>query len=172
MARDPARPQFRRTPVSTPAAGANFSVRNDSGGLWLIRSIAFTFVTAAVAVNRSVALAAQAAEDVWWRTVAATVQATTLTRNYSGWNGSPATGDSAAAILLAWPTDGLWLPPGHSLASTVDNIQGADQLSAVVVYMAEYPDVTGEHYVPSAETLLLDNEEYPDGNGILVPAYR
>lgn len=152
-------PTPRRVNVATPAAGANWTQLNDSGGGWLVRGIAYTLVTSAAVANRLNGVTATAGEDVWFRTTAQLVQTATLTRGYSAWPGSPATTVDAGALLMPWPTDGLWLPPGHVLASTVALIDVADQLSLIVLDVIEYPETLPAHMLPMPYTYTEDDQE-------------
>jgi len=152
-------PVPRRIQVAQPAAGASWTQLNDSGGLWLVRALTFTFVTSAVVATRFAAITATAGEDVWFRTTAQLGQLTTLTRNYAAWAGSPASTVDATTLLMPWPTEGLWLPPGHVLASTVALIDVGDQLSAVTLTVIEYPEVLPSHLAPMPYTFTEDDQE-------------
>lgn len=149
MARQRNRPQWRRIVQIAPAVATDWTLRNDRGSLWLIRSIIFSLVTDANVANRSVAIQVTAGEDVWFRTVSAVVQAASLTRTYSAFTGSPAGADNASAILMAWPTDGLWVPPGHVVSSLTGLIQAGDQFGALLADVVEYPETVMANLIPS-----------------------
>jgi hypothetical protein len=149
----------RKEPVPTPAPGVNWSRTNDSGGTWLVRSIMFRFVTAAAAANRIVSVVATSAEDRWFLTTSGLAQAATLTADYSAFPGAAPTVALGPAGLLALPDDGLWLPPGHVIASEVSAIQAADQLSAIVLTVIEMPEVLPEHYLPGTPVYTEDDQE-------------
>ncbi len=148
----PVRPRTitrRRVDVAQPGVGLEWLRTNDSGRLWLVRAVAFRFVTSAVVANRSVGIRAQAAEDVWFRTTPATTQVASLTRDYHAWQGAPAGGDSPVAIRVAWPTPGLWVALGESVGSQTDLIDAGDQYSRIFMDLVEYPDDGPTSLIPS-----------------------
>jgi hypothetical protein len=159
MARQRWRPTPRRVNVTQPGAGANFSRVNDSGGLWVIRGLAFTLTTSAAVANRVMTLLARAAEDVWFRTSAGGVQVASLTFDYSGWPGSGSPSGTTPVALLGWPHDGLWLPPGQVIESDVQAIDAADQISAVVLDVIEYPETLPTHLTPGPTTYENEDQE-------------
>lgn len=122
-----------RIAVPNPAAGSVWSFTNDKGELVMVRYVTFTLATDANVANRTVGLTATAGNDVWFRSGAIATQAATLTRNYCGMPAIGASGDSAAAITLPWPGDGLLLRQGHVLAATLASIQAGDAFTAIVL---------------------------------------
>lgn len=151
-------PTLRRIPVPQPAAGANFSQVNDSGGHWLLQAIMFRLVTSAVVANRTAALLATAGEDRWFATAIGGNQTATTTVDYAAWAGSPTALTTGPIRLFALPTPGLLLPPGHVLASDVGGLDVGDQLSAIFLSLVEYPEVLPEHFYPTAPTAIEDDQ--------------
>jgi hypothetical protein len=153
-------PTPRRVDIATPAVATGWSRINDSGGYWVIKSLAFQLATDANVANRFVTVAAAAAEDAWWRTTSQIAQPASLTRQYSGWDSSPSTTvDSGSVVLLAFPADGLWLPPGNTLSSAIIGVAAGDQLSAIFLSVIELPRTLPASLLPMIGTF-VDEEVY------------
>lgn len=150
-------PTPRRVDVTTPAVAQGWSRINDSGGTWIIRSVAFRMVTDANVGPRTVSIAATAGEDVWFRTVVQVDQTAGLTRDFSAWPASPATTVDKPVVLLPWPDEGLWLPPGHVLAATVTGIQAGDQLSSIFLSVVELPETLPASLMPIVTTFVEED---------------
>ena len=150
------RPRFyptpRRVDVATPAVATGWTRRNDSGGMWIVRSLAFRLVTDANVANRFVSISATAGEDVWFRTVVQVAHTAGLTVDYSAWAGGHSSTVLTSVGMLAWPGEGLWLPPGHDLAAAVAGIQAGDQLSACFLQVIELPEVLPANLMPMVTT--------------------
>lgn len=147
-------PNFRRVPVAAPAVATNWSRTNDSGGVWVIRSVVFRLVNDANVQNRFVEVNATAGEDVWFRSGAQVAQVAGQDRFHSAYAGSGLSTADCPTYTLGWPADGLWLPPGHVLASSVANIQAGDQLSGILLQVIELPDTLPMSVLPMVTTFI------------------
>lgn len=147
-------PERRNIPIArartfdAPLAGANFIIQPDTAAAWLIRSIACTLITGANVGTRSAILTADNGSATWFRSSPGATQAAALTRFYGAYNGSAGADSQGSAVMWGLPTDGLWLPQGHRLLSAVENIDPADQWSAVTLYLLEFPTGPSEIYWP------------------------
>lgn len=125
--------------VPSPAAGANFVFVSAGLGPLRILALTFTLTTSAAVANRAVSLEVDDATDTVYRLPAGSVQTTGLTGRYGAAEGVSA----GVAVGLVWPIplpgDGLTLDQGWRLRSVVDNIDVADQLGAIRLYVEEYP---------------------------------
>lgn len=136
-----------------PGAGLGFTLTPEGGGHWLIRTLRFTLVSDATVATRAVMLDVTNGNTPYSRMSASATQVAALTRVYSGQNGSQADAAIGAHIPLRLPLDGIWLPQGHSLVVGVENIQAADQISAIAAHVFEFPTGPGEHVWPFITTL-------------------
>jgi hypothetical protein len=143
VAESRSKPVLRTRTFDAPAAGANIAIASDTAAGWLIRSIAVTFVTGANVGTRSAILAADDGITTWFRSSPGATQAQAITRFYGGFAGSAGASSQGAAIMWGLPTDGLWLPQGHRLITAVENIDPADQWSAVTLSLIEFPTGPG-----------------------------
>jgi hypothetical protein len=69
-------------------------------------------------------------------------------------NGAIGTG---GFIQLNFPTEGIWLPVGHTLAVAVENIQAGDQISVINGYRFEFPKGPREHFWPMVTMMLEES---------------
>lgn len=125
--------------VPQPAAGANVTITPNRVGDWLVHQVVLTLTTSAVVANRAVALKATDGTSTYFLTASASVQAASLSQQYSAFEGSGSAVGVAPTLLVPWPSRGLYLPQGFSLQSAIANIDVADQLSAVTLWVSEYP---------------------------------
>lgn len=153
-------PRPRRIIIDNPAAGADWSITPTHGGLWLVRSVVATLATSAVAGNRTPRLRASDGTNVWFITIPGGVQAPSTTVDYGAFPGSPASSPGGLTALYAWPTDGLRLPVGHSLASSTVTIDAGDQWSAIAIEVLEFPSVGPAHPTPGPSTMELTEGTY------------
>lgn len=142
------KPIWRARTFANPAAGANLLITPDTASTWLIRSLVFDFVTNANVGTRSVILTATSGSATWLRSSPGGTQAASLTRFYGAYAGSAGAVSQGSAIMLGLPTDGLWLPQGHSLATAVENIDAGDQISNVNAFIIEFPTGPAETLWP------------------------
>ena len=159
MARQRWRPVRRREPVPQPAAGANWSLRNDSGGLWQITGVVFVLTTSAAVANRDLRLDCSASTDLWFRTGVAATQAAGVAATFAAWPGSTAQALAGLTQLIAWPDGGLMMPPGHVLATSLLAIDAGDQFSAIIVDRLEYPEILPVHLIPYPSLYTEDSQE-------------
>jgi len=141
-------PIYRRIRVPAPAAGAEVTKQPDGAGLWVVRSVLVPLVTSAAVANRAVALTVADGEGVYLRTPAGTVQAATLTRNYCAYPGSSGAVATGVTVPIAWPTNGIVLPQGHTLSTATDAIDVADAYGIMVLEVTEYPQWMADRFTP------------------------
>lgn len=143
-------------PDVAPVAGGEFSLRPNKGGGWLIKSLRFIFEASAAVATRTVGLEVSDGTNIYLTTAGQDTLAATESGVFVAFGGGPAVAANAAYIPIAWPTDGLWLPQGHTLTSVTFNGDVADLYSEVVARVVEYP--TGS-----------ERELWPYGPGVALP---
>lgn len=126
-------------PVTNPAAGANFTFISAGLGPLRVMALAFTLTTSAVVANRTVSIEADDATDTVYRLPAGSVQAASLVGRYGAAEGLSAVPTVGLAWSISWPSGGIVLDQGWRLRSVVDNIDAGDQLSAIRLWIEEYP---------------------------------
>lgn len=151
------KPIARTFEVATPAVATGFSITPNTGANWLIRALTFQFVTDANAATRLVFLGIAGGATSYRLLPASATQITALTRTYSGSEGLSSAVAAGTVITIAFPTDGIWLPVGHTLTVGVENIQAGDQISAIQGYRFEFPLGPREHFWPMAALLLEES---------------
>jgi hypothetical protein len=132
-------PIRRRIDVPNPAAGANWSATASQGGAWLVRGVAMVLTTSAAVANRLVGLQGTEGTDVTFSISASAVQAASLANRYQAFTGATSQAGASGVLTLGWPNEGLYLPIGCTLSSTTALIDVADQYSAIVLDVVEYP---------------------------------
>lgn len=148
MARQRWRPTHRREQVTNPAVGVDWSRLNDSGGGWLIGYVVATLTTDANVANREPNIRATDGNLPWFRSPVQVAQTAGLTNFYCAFPGSDAGAATSAARLFGWPTDGLWLPPGHRLEMVTALLQAGDQWSDIHLDLWEYPETIPMGLIP------------------------
>ena len=159
MGADRSAPLLRRIPVATPAAGVDWARLNDSGGYWLIRSVAFRLTASAVAATRFPHLRAAGGDDEWFATTVNRATFANQSRLYCGFPGADVSVGDADIVTVSWPHDGLILPPGHTLRSQVQSIDVGDTLTGVVLTVVEYPETLPINYLPLPYMIPLNDQE-------------
>ena len=149
------KPIARSFEIASPAVAQGFTITPNTAGDWLIRALTFQLVTDVNAATRAVSLSVSDTAVAYRVLTAATTQITTLTRVYSGSEGVSGAVINSGIIPLNFPTDGIWLPVGHTLTVAVENIQAGDQISAIRGYRFEFPKGPAEHFWPMV-TLLAE----------------
>lgn len=143
-------------PDTAPVAGGEFSLRPNKGGGWLIKSLRFTFAASAAVADRTIALEVSHNGDVYLTTAGIETIAATELGVFVAFGGGQTILPNAAYIPIPWPTDGLWLPQGHTLESVTFNGDVADQFDLVVARVIEYPSGS-------------DRTLWPIGPGVTLP---
>lgn len=149
------KPIARTFEVASPAVAQGFTITPNTAGDWLIRSLTFQLVTDANAATRAVTLSVSDTAVSYRLLTAGATQAASLTRVYSGSEGVSGAAGAGGFIQLNFPTEGIWLPVGHTLTVAVENIQAGDQISAIRGYRFEFPKGPREHFWPMV-TLLME----------------
>lgn len=140
--------------IDDPAAGAELSETVPGQETWVVESVRLQLVTDATAADRSVRITATDGSVEHFRTVHGEVQVASTTVVYAAFNGSPAAGTTANGLVLAWPTSGLILPPGHVLATNTMNLQAADQISDARLNVLAIPTGPRARVEPAVDVLL------------------
>lgn len=132
-------PRRRVIDITTPAAGADFTVRNDSGLLWRVRTLAGVFTADANAATRSFELTLNDGNGVLWVSGSQNTLTAGLARNFAAFPGAFTTSPGGRPIVCALPSGGLVIYPGGRLASSVNSIQVGDAWTALRMEVDEYP---------------------------------
>lgn len=127
-------------PDTAPVAGAGFTFRPNKDGGWLFRGMRFLFTTDANAATRQVMLQAASGTDVYMQMSANNSQVASRADVYSWFPGASGSALIAGMLTINCPTDGLYLPKGHTLTAVISNIQATDLFTQVVARVVEYPD--------------------------------
>jgi hypothetical protein len=143
-------------PETAPAAGADWILRPNKGGGWLIRSLCFVLSTSGVAGNRVPQLFASTGEAIWFATSAQTALSINADGTYCAFGGANAHAASIGVFGIDWPTDGLWLPQGNRLECATLAIDAADQYDQIFARVVEYPSGS-------------DQDLWPFGPGVPLP---
>lgn len=142
--------------ATTPAAGAEFTLRAPGQGIWRVMSLAFTFTASAVVANRRVALLADDQTDVWFAAESTVDIAATQAVRFGAYPGAAAAGLAATLVNIPLPPQGLILQPGHRLRSSTSLIDVGDQFSAVRAQIQEYPQGPDLEWLPILDTQLTE----------------
>lgn len=125
--------------VAQPSAGVTASVTVDS--FWWMRVVGAraTLTTSASAANRFVSLDfINARSTTYMRNGAGVVIPASQTNQAFEWNRSRTVAEWAANTPFLLPVCDEWLPPGFKVQFTVDNIQAADQLSGLSLFVEKW----------------------------------
>lgn len=133
------KPIARTFSIANPAVATGFTITPDTGANWLIRALTFLLTTDANAANRAVMLNITAGQTTYRTLSAIAVQAASLARTYSGSEGANIVAAIGTLIPIVFPTDGVWLPVGHTLTVSIENVQAGDQITAIQGYRFEFP---------------------------------
>lgn len=125
--------------VPDPAAGADFTIKPNRLGDWLVRKLVLTLATSATVATRAMVIKATDGSDTYFLTASDTTQAASLTQQFTAFEGNANFTGAGTVFSIGWPTHGLYLPQGYTLQSQIGNIQAADQISSVRLWVEEYP---------------------------------
>lgn len=129
--------------ITTPAAGADFTITVPNFMRWRIIGLRASFVTSASVATRAAILQFQSAANVMYNACAAATQAASLTLSYN-WGAGVTTllapvGATTLNVETAIPVD-LWMGAGMIINSVTQNIQAADQWSLIFMLIEESID--------------------------------
>lgn len=125
---------YDRIAVTTPAAGAEWSVTLPGHQAWAVRSVIATLVTSAAVATRRPSLVIDDQTTTFMRLQSGITSGATLTTVWSWVEGYDLeTGAAGTAVTDPFPS-GLVLPAGHRLRSVTAAIDAADQWSAISVW--------------------------------------
>lgn len=141
-------PYLRVISVTSPAAGAEWTLRPAGDVIWCVLSVRFRFVTDANVAGREVALMADDGTTSFWQTAVDGGQAASLTADHATVPGANNYGGANIFRPLAFPANGLWLAPGYRLRSATANIQAGDQFSQVAAQVQEFHTGPNANLVP------------------------
>lgn len=123
---------------SNPAAdGSEFSETVPTGKTWRLLSIRAALVTDGSAANRQVGLTLTDGTNVFFKATSQSVQAASLTHNYT-FSALPGVVVASAALEHQVPVPQMLLPAGTVLASVTTAKQATDNWGAPVFYVEEF----------------------------------
>ena len=128
---------LRVFPVTTPAAGADFSATVPGGFVWRPLAVTAKLVTSATVATRSVSLKITDQTNVLAQFAPFGTQAASLTATYSWANGAASAGTAAGGGVVTTGLPDMALPSGYQLASVTAAIDTTDQWSNVIVWVEE-----------------------------------
>lgn len=134
-------PDFRVFPVTSPAAGAEFTLTVPEGVIFKLLSIRARLVADANAANRFITfIVTSNAGQVVFHTAANAAQSANQTRRYCA---AQCGFDYGALTTLrtAPLTSDLWLRTGFTFTSEVLNIQVGDQWSEITALVEAWPSI-------------------------------
>jgi hypothetical protein len=143
--------RYKARTIPQPAAGAEVSFTCPGEVRLLVMSLAFRLVTSAIVANRATSLYMDAEGITVFTSVAGVVQAASADVELGAFAGSVRNGSAGGNALIGLPTYGLPMYPGWVLRTATDNIDPADQYSAVGLLAIEYetgPFASGEPIPP------------------------
>jgi len=136
-------PLWRVQQIPQPVVGAELVISPVNAAGWLIRTMRLQLVADVNVATRAVAFNFTNGTNIWGGVNAAGTVVASATRTFTAscGNSNAVTGTTRGAI--DWPTEGIWLPQGHSIVSVTENIQVGDQYSQIVISVIEYPAGSG-----------------------------
>jgi len=128
----------REITIPNPAPGANFSQSVDTNSIWLPLSLTFRFICSAVAATRRVQIAYRIGAIQLFRSDGTrdAIASEDNFYHFATW-GHPNVGSQAGSNFSHLPHR-FFLTETGSIISQVNNIQAADQLSAITLYVLEW----------------------------------
>lgn len=151
-------PEWIVTPVTAPAAGADWTLTNIGQGLWVVHAWSGILTTSAAVANRVVTVLVDDATDVYLSTVASAVQAATLAHRYGAFDGAAGASPQGTVVPVSWPVGGVMLPQGHRMRVVTEAIDANDQWSAIAALVEEIPAGYGRRYVSGSVSYLEPQE--------------
>lgn len=125
--------------IANPGANTEISIISTTGGLWIVRSLVATFTADATVANRTVVFTADDGTTEYFRTRSESVIAASGLATFAAFDGSSSGAEVGDVVHLAWPTDGLVLPPGHRLRTSTVNLQSGDAFTNVALMVDDWP---------------------------------
>ncbi len=128
----------RSVQVTTPGAGADWSVTVPTNARWELTSFAAQLVTSAAVANRAARVIIDDGANTVFEVPNPAVQAANLTvvYSYGAGAGGPMIAD-APFIEAPIPND-FYVPAGFRIRSTTGNLQAADQWNNINLYVREW----------------------------------
>ncbi len=129
---------WQRVNVTQPAAGVDWSAQVPGGVLWVVQGFRATLTTAVAVGNRRARLSIGDGADELGAQAQISVDVTaSLVATFGGLLGG-VPGRVAAATLATCGLPFIYLQPGWTFGISTENLQAADQWSAVRLWVAEY----------------------------------
>lgn len=122
--------------VNNPAAGADFSQAVPTNALWRLLSIRFQLTTDANAPTRTIQIQIDDGTDIAYRVSSETTQGASDTEIYQ-WMSAGGVSYARNDNFQSLPED-LLLTDAHVIASNINTIQVADQLSLIELHVEEW----------------------------------
>lgn len=123
--------------VNTPGAGSEWTQAVPAGTVWIVHSIAARLTTSAVAANRTARVTLADGTATYLRAGGAGVQVASTTIDYNWFGNAVAFAANASTICNPFPMYPMVVQGGHSLVSSVSNIDGGDAWSVITIYCYE-----------------------------------
>jgi hypothetical protein len=143
------RPRFNYVPVNDPAPGANYAIKNTGVGDWLIVAMAFLFTTSAVVAQRIVEFNVDNGGNPYLRFGNSQGAPAGIAFHYTGFCGSNSIAANGRYTPMDFPMQGVYLPGGWNLKSSIQNLDAGDQLSQLVMQVIELPTGPDVAYMPT-----------------------
>lgn len=137
------RRNWRTVRIDKPAVGADWTTRPGGQRVWRVVSLVARLVTSAVVANRRVRLQATDGENPYFIAESHLAHPASTTVDYAAHTGSAVTAADNLVLPLPLPSAGLIVRPGATLEVVTDNIDAADQWSAIVALVDEIPSGLG-----------------------------
>lgn len=139
MERTQDRPRYNYVPIADPAAGTNYVIKNTGVGDWLIVSMAFLFTTSAVVAQRIVEFNVDNGGNPYMRFGNSQGAPAGIAFHYTGFCGSNSIAANGRYTPMDFPQQGVLLPYGWTLRTSIQNLDVGDQLSQLVMQVLELP---------------------------------
>lgn len=127
--------------LAAPAAGADWQTIVPGGHIYVVRGVLVSLVTAVAAANRLPRLLYSDGTTTFLDIAAASTQAASLTQGYTWWSDSHTYAVGQRDVMQI---PEVHLPAGHTIGTTTDNLQAADQYGAVTLYVHDLTARWGE----------------------------
>lgn len=147
-------PYVKAVQVTTPAAGAEWSLTGPGQGLWRVVGLRAQFVASAAVATRIPSLVIGTSDGSVIECGSTGTITAGQTHRYSAFAGSANMAGTGSLHQWGLPTDGVLLLPGFTLSSSTEAIDVGDQWSAVRALVVEYPTGPIWRLTPDVATII------------------
>lgn len=123
--------------VNAPSAGQEWSQAVPAGTVWIVQCIAARLVTSATVANRTARVTLADGTVTYLRAGGSGVQVASTTVDYNWFGGGVSFAANASTICNPFPQYPFVVQGGHSITSSVSNIDGTDTWSTITIYVYE-----------------------------------